>query len=65
MGPADMAVAMRTGRPFRADGELTYHVLDAMLGFEESSASGRHVVLKSTCSQPAPLPTGLADGELD
>src|SRR5690606_9945516 len=30
LGVADMAYALRTGRPHRASGELTYHVLDLM-----------------------------------
>lgn len=65
VGVADMARAILTGRPHRASGELAYHIVDAMTAFEESSVSGRHVELESTCAQPAPLPTGLAPGELD
>jgi hypothetical protein len=30
LGVADMAYALRSGRPFRANGQLTYHVLEAM-----------------------------------
>jgi predicted dehydrogenase len=65
IGPADLARGLLTGRPHRADGALAYHVLDAMQAIHEASEKGRHVVLKSTCAQPAPLPPGLAPGALD
>lgn len=62
LGVADMAGAMRSGRPHRASGELAFHVLDIMAAFLESSDKGRHVNTKSTCERPAPLPEGLAEG---
>ncbi|MBE3071087.1 MAG: Gfo/Idh/MocA family oxidoreductase [Planctomycetes bacterium] len=65
IGVADMAYALRSGRPHRASGELAYHVLDIMHALHDASASGRHVVLESTCAQPAPLPVGLTEGTLD
>jgi predicted dehydrogenase len=57
-GVADMAYAIRSGRPHRASGELAYHVLDLMYAFHESSDQGRHIEMQSTCSLPAPLPLG-------
>jgi predicted dehydrogenase len=65
IGLADMAYAIRTGRSHRAGGELAYHVLDAMHAILESSATGRHVELTSTCERPAPLPDGLIGDTLD
>jgi predicted dehydrogenase len=65
IGAADMAYAIRSGRPHRASGELAYHVLDVMLSFQEASEKGRHVKVASTCRQPAPLPLGLRHGTLD
>jgi len=62
---ADMAMALRTGRPHRASGELAFHALDVMLGFGDSSASGRRYDLVTTCARPAPLPTDLVPGYLD
>jgi predicted dehydrogenase len=62
---ADMAYALRSGRPHRASGELAYHVLDIMHAFHDASAKGKHVVLKSTCERPAPLPADLEPGTLD
>jgi predicted dehydrogenase len=65
IGVADMACALRSGRPHRANGDLAYHVLDIMHAFHRASREGVHVELTSTCSRPAPLPLGLAEGTLD
>ena len=64
-GVADMAMAIRSGRPHRAGGELAYHVLDIMHAFHDSARLGRHVELESTCRRPDPLPMGLPRGVLD
>ena len=65
IGVADMAYALRSGRPHRASGELAYHVLDIMHAFHDASREGKHVELSSTCTRPAPLPLGLREGTLD
>jgi predicted dehydrogenase len=65
IGVADLAYGLQTGRAHRASGALAYHVLDAMHAVEESSLSGKHILLTSTVEQPAPLPVGLAAGTLD
>ena len=65
IGVADMAYGVRSGRPHRANGELTFHVLDLMHAFHEASDSGTRVELGSTCERPAPLPLGLLPGRLD
>jgi len=65
IGVADLAYAIRTGRPHRASGELAWHVLDAMHAILAASATGRHVELTSTCDRPAPLPIELPERELD
>jgi predicted dehydrogenase len=65
IGAADMARAVITGRRHRCSGALAYHVLDVMRAFEESSDSGANVTLSSSCEKPAPLPLGLANGQLD
>ena len=64
LGVADMAYALRSGRPARASGELAYHVLDVMHAFHDASRDGRHVELTSGY-RPAPLPVGLERGKLD
>jgi hypothetical protein len=40
-------------------------VLDTMRAINDASESGKHITLESSCEKPAPLPTGLAQGELD
>jgi predicted dehydrogenase len=61
VGLADMAYALRNGRPHRASGDLAYHVLDIMQAFHESSDQGRHIEIQSTVERPEPLPLGLRD----
>lgn len=65
LGAADLAYALRTGRPHRANGELAYHVLDAMHAVLEASNSGQHIELTSTCERPASLPAGLPEHQLE
>ena len=65
IGVADMAYAIQSGRPHRASGELGYHVLEAMHGFHDSSATGRHYRMKSSVKRPAAFPLGLPKDALD
>ena len=65
IGVADMAYAIRSGRPNRASGALAYHVLDLMHSFHDASDQGKHIEMASTCDRPAALPIGLREGELD
>jgi hypothetical protein len=65
IGVADMAYAIQTGRPHRVNGDLAYHVLEAMHGFHDASDSGAVYRMTSTCERPAPLPLGLPKDGLD
>jgi predicted dehydrogenase len=65
LGVADMAHALRGGRPNRASGELAYHVLDIMHAFHDASDEGRAITLESTCQRPAQLKADLPVGVLD
>ncbi|MFF2481765.1 Gfo/Idh/MocA family protein [Paenibacillus sp. NPDC058071] len=67
VGAADMAKAILTGRKHRANGELAYHVLEAMHGFHDASRDGKHYEMASTCEKPAilPLKQGLEPFGLD
>ncbi|NUK30274.1 Gfo/Idh/MocA family oxidoreductase [Parageobacillus sp. VR-IP] len=56
LGVADMANAILTDRPHRANGEMAYHVLDIMQGLLEASAKEKHYYVTSTCQKPDPLP---------
>ena len=55
LGVADLAQALRDGRPHRASGDLAYHVLDIMHTVHDASREGRHIELPSTCERPAPM----------
>lgn len=65
IGVADMAYAIRRGRPHRASGELAYHVLENMEALLKASAEGRYLPIESTCARPEALPVGLPEGTLD
>lgn len=65
LGLADLARAIRSGRPHRCDGRLAYHVLDVMEAFQRSSDEGRMIAVASRCERPAPLPARSALGDLD
>ncbi len=65
VGLADMAMAIRTGRPHRASGDQGFAVLDLMQGFLDSSASGREYIPSTRYERAAPMREGLPPGELD
>jgi predicted dehydrogenase len=58
IGVADMAHAIRTGRPHRAAVELAYHVLEVLTALPVSSSEGRHVDIESRCKRPDRLEPG-------
>ena len=57
-GVAEMAQAIRAGRPERASGALAYHVLDIMVSIAESASRGETVTVESSFEQAAPVPDG-------
>ena len=63
IGVAEMAYALRAGRPHRASGVQAYHVLDVMFAFEEASIQGRHIEIKSSSQRPLPLPSDVLEEE--
>jgi len=65
IGVADMAHAIRKGRPHRASGALAYHVLEVMEAVQRSSDEGRHIAIESRPERPAMLPADLMPGDLD
>ena len=65
LGLADMAQAIRAGRPHRASGALALHALEVMEAFQASSDSGRAIDITSKPERPAPMPASLERGELD
>jgi predicted dehydrogenase len=65
LGVADMATAIRSGRPHRASGDLAYHVLDIMHAVHDASRSGQHIQMASRVDRPAAMALGLPEGVLD
>lgn len=61
-GVAEMAWAIRTGRRPRANKELAFHVLEALLGIDESAAANRPYAMTSTAPVIPPLPEGHVAG---
>ncbi len=56
LGLIDLAYAVRDGRPARASGQLAQHVLEAMIGIEQSARDGKFRAIQSRCDVPTPLP---------
>jgi predicted dehydrogenase len=65
LGLADMAKAIKTGRKARAESCLTYHVLEIMEGFGESSRTRSFVKTLSNADRPAPMSLPELEGVLD
>ena len=65
IGVADMAYAIRSGRPHRASGAMAFHVLDIMHSLYDASEQRQTVELSSQVERPAALPVGLRPGTLD
>jgi len=67
LGLADMAKAIQCGRPFRANSNQTFHVLEIMEGFAKSGQEKREVPILSRFErQPLMNPTmehGVLDAE--
>ncbi len=65
VGLADMAAALRGGRPHRADGQQAFAVLDLMQGFLDASATGVAHRPAAPYARPAPMPAHLPFGRLE
>ena len=65
MGVADMAHAIRSGRPHRASGDLAFHVLEVMEAFQRSSEANTHIEMTTRPERPAMMPVSLKTGEFD
>lgn len=65
LGLADMAVALRTGRDARADVQQTFHVLDAITGFERSARSGQWVDMRTEYARRPPMKKARLVGLLE
>jgi predicted dehydrogenase len=57
-GVAEMAQAIRAGRPERATGAQAYHILDIMVSITESASRGETVTVESSLEKGSPVPEG-------
>ena len=64
LGVADMAHALRSGRPHRASGALALHVLEVMEAFQVAADSRRSVEITTDVARPEPLAASIIDGQL-
>ena len=65
IGVADMAIAIKTGRPHRASGEMAAHVVEIINALHSTAEQGGWHEMQTTCAQPKALPVGLADWTID
>jgi predicted dehydrogenase len=65
IGVVDMAKAIAGGRPHRASGKLSLHVLEVMHGLLTSGSSGLFYEMTTTCDRPTAMPQSAGDVELD
>jgi predicted dehydrogenase len=54
-GLADMAVAIKEGRPHRCSLEAALHAVEVMTGILKSGETGKFVAMQTTCERPAAL----------
>ncbi len=64
LGLAEMAQAIASGRPHRANGRTAFHVLDIMHAIHEASERGTHIELETGMVRPEPFPENLAFGQV-
>ena len=65
VGLADMAVALKMGRPMRASLEQLFHVLDVMTAFDRSSEKQAREEIKSPFTRSAPMETARVLGIIE
>jgi len=65
IGVADMAVAIKNGRPHRNSGRMVTHVVDIINALHESNDQGKRIDLVTSCERPAPLPVDLPNWTID
>lgn len=65
VGLADMAYAIRSGRPIRASGQQAMATMDVMQGFLDSSRRGQYYSPATPYERPAPMAADLPFGTLN
>ncbi|WP_127145454.1 Gfo/Idh/MocA family protein [Pelagibacterium montanilacus] len=64
LGVADMAHAIRSGRPHRASGALALHALEVMEAIGIAGETGQRIDITTRPERPAALKTDIADGAI-
>ncbi|MEJ5083116.1 Gfo/Idh/MocA family protein [Ochrobactrum sp. MYb379] len=64
LGIADMAHAIRSNRPHRANGSLALHVLEVMEAFQIASDTERTITITTGVERPAPLEESLVNNQI-
>lgn len=59
-GLAEMAEAIRTGRPHRCSVELALHTVEVMVAILQSAETGQSIPITSDCTRPAALDDAAA-----
>ncbi|MDS0295474.1 Gfo/Idh/MocA family protein [Halogeometricum luteum] len=59
LGLVDLARSLSSDWEHRTNGEVGYHVLEAMAGIRDSAGEGEYVDLSAGCDRPAPVPDGF------
>ncbi|MDX3925219.1 MAG: Gfo/Idh/MocA family oxidoreductase [Shinella sp.] len=65
LGLADMAHAVVSGRPHRANHDISLHVLEIMESILQAAETGRRIDLKHGCARPEPMRADLPFGILE
>ena len=63
-GLSDMARGIASQSPFRASGELAFHVLEVMEGVLAAGSTGQAVDIASRCDRPEAVPAGARPQDL-
>ena len=64
IGVADMAFAIQSDRPHRANGELALHVLEVMVAFQSAADDGAIIQIESRVERPKSLSSSCTNGLL-
>ncbi|WMS45153.1 Gfo/Idh/MocA family oxidoreductase [Acuticoccus sp. MNP-M23] len=61
VGVFDMAAAIQSGRPHRANGSLALHVLEVMEGLERAASEDSRIQMTTSCQRPEQMPDGKGE----
>ncbi|MDO4337074.1 MAG: Gfo/Idh/MocA family oxidoreductase [Eubacteriales bacterium] len=65
IGVADLAAAIRQGRPHRTGEDFILHCTEILLSFDQAVKDGGAYEFTTVCKRPERMPTGLEIGQVD